>query len=378
MRPKILITGGAGFIGSYLCEQLYNKGYEITVLDNLAPQIHGEDNFQSSLYLRVKDIVRFVYGDIRDEALLQEVVAGQDYIVHLAAETSTGKSMYEMSRYTDVNITGTTRLLEAASLHKDRIQKIVVASSRAIYGEGKYRNASGHTVFPGMRKAAQLSAGIFDVLDPVSGHPLELVATSEDTIKDPSSIYGITKQSQEQLVMVGSKSLGIPAVALRFQNVYGPGQSLRNPYTGVLSTFSTRIRNGKDLNIFEDGLESRDFVYVSDVVQSIILALECDQANDEVFNVGTGVPITLLKVASLLEAAFGIEVPMHVSGNYRVGDIRHNYADLTKIREALGFVPTVPFEEGIRHFVAWVKEEPIAEDRYERSIHELIEKGLYR
>ncbi len=378
MDNKVLITGGAGFIGTYLSESLKKMGYNITVLDNLSPQIHGVEPMESELYQRVSKVAKVIIGDVRDIALLKQIVPQHNYIIHLAAETGTGQSMYQISHYSDVNVLGTSRLLEVIAENQTEIKKVIVASSRAIYGEGKYIRQNGEEIFPGLRTDAQLAAGNFEVNDPESGDALTLVATSEDAKIHPVSVYGITKQVQEQLVMLMCESIGISSVALRFQNVYGPGQSLRNPYTGILSIFSTRIRNHRGVNIFEDGLESRDFVYITDVVESIILSMQMDAANGQVFNVGSGIATSVNEVVKQLKSLFDIEVDTVISGNYRVGDIRHNFADLTKIRTLLGFVPKVDFKTGISNFVEWVKSQPLEEDKYELSLNEMKEKGLYK
>jgi dTDP-L-rhamnose 4-epimerase len=255
---------------------------------------------------------------------------------------------------------------------------MIIASSRSIYGEGKYDCTKCGMVYPSERKDEDMKNGDFAVKCPHCGADAKLMATDEDSKIHPSSIYGITKQVQEQMFMVMGKSLGIPAVAFRYQNVYGAGQSLSNPYTGILSIFSTRIKNGNDINIFEDGKESRDFVYVDDVVEATILGIEKDEANYEVFNVGLGEAIDVNTVADTLVRAYNSNSKITISGNYRLGDIRDNYADLTKIKSKLGFEPKVRFEEGIKRFTIWVNEQEVVEDKYEKSIEEMKEKGLYK
>ncbi len=375
---NILITGGAGFIGSRLALHLNERGHKITVLDNLSRQIHGERPEKSPLYLSIKDKVTFIHACITDRAQLTRAIENQDVIVHYAAETGTGQSMYEIEKYIRINISGTALLMDILANQPNKVKKIVVASSRSIYGEGKYLDENGQAVYPKGRLAADMDAGNFEVTVPGASGALRLVATDENSLIHPSSVYGITKQTQEQLVMTVSPSIGIAPVAFRYQNVYGPGQSLKNPYTGILSIFSTQIKNNRDINIFEDGKESRDFVYIDDVVHATTLGIEKEEANSYVFNVGTGIPTDVLMVAQTLAAGYGQNVNIKISGNYRVGDIRHNYADLTLIRERLGFEPRVDFEEGIRRFTAWVNEQEIEEDNYERSIRELKEKGLYK
>jgi dTDP-L-rhamnose 4-epimerase len=285
--------------------------------------------------------------------------------------------MYEIEKYTAVNIGGTSLMLDLLANTKHSVSKVVVASSRAIYGEGRYRCGETGYVYPLPRKDEDMKRGDFECKFP-GCTSLQSVGTTEDSTIHPTSVYGITKQVQEQLVMTVCPTIGIASVAFRYQNVYGPGQSLSNPYTGILSIFSTRIKNGNPINIFEDGKESRDFVYIDDVAEATILGLERDSANGESFNIGTGAATDVMTVASTLVRKYGIEVPLTVSGNYRLGDIRHNYADITKARELLGFEPRWSFEEGIERFARWVDGQNVPADRYEASIEEMKEKGLYK
>ncbi len=378
---KILITGGAGFIGSNLALTLLKRGYQVTVLDNLSEQIHGKNPEKTSpLYLSIKDKVHFIKGTVACRETLQKAIADNTVIVHLAAETGTGQSMYEIQHYTDVNIGATALLLDILTNEKHSVKKVVVASSRAIYGEGKYYNKTKNTfVYPLQRTDEDMQKGDFEVKDPQNhSDVLELVATTEDAIIHPTSVYGITKQVQEQLVMTVCPTIGIAGVAFRYQNVYGPGQSLKNPYTGILSIFSTQIKNGNGINIFEDGKETRDFVFISDVVDATVLGIEKETANNQVFNVGTGVATDVITVATELSNNYGIQVPITISGNYRLGDIRHNYADITKARQLLGFEPKVSFKEGLKQFTDWVNTQEIEEDKYQQSIDEMKAKGLYK
>lgn len=378
---KILITGGAGFIGSNLALTLLKRGHQVTVLDNLSEQIHGKNPEKTSpLYLSIKDKVQFIKGTVACRETLQKAIANNTVIVHLAAETGTGQSMYEIQHYTDVNIGATALLLDILTNEKHSVKKVVVASSRAIYGEGKYYNKTKNTfVYPLQRTDEDMQKGDFEVKDPQNhSDVLELVATTEDAIIHPTSVYGITKQVQEQLVMTVCPTIGIAGVAFRYQNVYGPGQSLKNPYTGILSIFSTQIKNGNGINIFEDGKETRDFVFISDVVDATVLGIENETANNQVFNVGTGVATDVITVATELSNNYGIQVPITISGNYRLGDIRHNYADITKARQLLGFEPKVSFKEGLKQFTNWVNTQEIEEDKYQQSIDEMKAKGLYK
>ena len=259
---KVLISGGAGFIGSNLALALVKKGYQVRVLDNLSPQVHGNNARETSpLYQSIFDKVDFIKGTVTSRKDWREALEGQDAVIHLAAETGTGQSMYEIKKYCDVNIFGTSQLVDILTNKKHSIQKIIVASSRAIYGEGKYKCQNHGIVYPEARTDEAMQKGDFNCKCPICNSDVDLMATSEDSKIHPTSIYGITKQCQEQLVLTVGRAIGIPAMALRYQNVYGPGLSLKNPYTGILSIFSTQIKNNNNINIFEDGKESRDFVY---------------------------------------------------------------------------------------------------------------------
>lgn len=375
---NILITGGAGFIGSNLALKLIEKGYKVSVLDNMSKQIHGENYRESELFKSIEGKVEFIFGSVENKEDWRKALKGIDIVVHLAAETGTGQSMYEINRYIDVNIKGTSEFLNILTNEKNDVKKIIVASSRAIYGEGEYVCPVHETVYPKERANKDMSQGDFNTKCPICDINVKLKATTEQSKKHPSSIYGFTKQAQEEMCMLVGKSLKIPVVAYRYQNVYGPGQSLKNPYTGILSIFSTRIKNKNDIIIFEDGQESRDFVYIDDVIEATILGIEKKEANYEVFNVGTGVAITVQNVAETLVEKYNSNIKIQTSGNYRLGDIRHNYADLSKIKKLLGFEPKVNFNTGISKFVDWVETQKIESDNYENSIEEMKRKGLYK
>lgn len=376
---KVLVTGGAGFIGSNVALKLIAKGYSVVVLDSLSEQIHGSNPDQTSpLYLSIKGKVDFIKGDVCKREDWLKALDGVDYVIHLAAETGTGQSMYEIEKYVGTNIGGTALLLDVLANTKHHVKRVVVAESRAIYGEGKYVCPSCGVVYPLERKDEDMSKGDFECKCPKCGGPVKLVGTTEDSNILPSSVYGITKQVQGQLVHLVCKSIGVESVSFRYQNVYGPGQSLSNPYTGILSIFSTRIKNGNGLNIFEDGKETRDFVFIDDVADATILGMEVPAANGHVFNVGTGVATDVLTVAHTLCDKYGIQVPITVSGNYRLGDIRHNFADITLAKQILGFNPKWNFSDGIEQFVKWVNQQEVQEDNYEASIEEMKKKGLYK
>lgn len=380
MKKNILITGGAGFIGSNLTLELLEKGHRITILDNLSKQIHGENPEGSNLYKSIRDKVNFIKGDVRRKEDWHKALKGQQVVVHLAAETGTGQSMYEIEKYTDVNIKGTAIFLDIlANDSNHSVEKIVIASSRSIYGEGKYKCEEHGIVYPNERKEEDMLQGDFNVKCPKCGRIVELMATDENSKIHPSSIYGLTKQVQEEMCMIAGKSLNIPVVAFRYQNVYGPGQSLSNPYTGILSIFSTRIKNNNDINVFEDGKESRDFVYIKDVVGATILGIEKEEANYGVYNVGAGVRTDVLEIAQTLLDSYGNNtVKYSVSGNFRLGDIRDNYADLTKVQNDLGFEPKVSFKEGIKNFTRWVSSQETQKDSFDKSIDEMKNKGLLK
>lgn len=374
----VLILGGAGFIGSALALRLRARGHRVRVLDSLNPQIHGAEPEHSPLLRSIQGRVDFLRGSVTDRTALRRALAGMEVVVHLAAETGTGQSMYAIQHYSDVNVGGTALLLDIIANEKLPVRKLVVASSRAIYGEGAYRCALHGEVFPRARTAHDMERGDFEVHCPICNAPAAVQPTGEETPARPSSIYGITKLNQEQMVLTVGQALGISAIALRYQNVFGPGQSLSNPYTGILSIFSTRMRNGSGINIFEDGTESRDFVYIDDVVAATTRAVEHAAPLVDVFNVGSGVPTDVLTVAQQLQALLGTAVSIEVSGKFRVGDIRHNFADLSKVRAALGFEPAVDFGRGLERFVSWVRGERLQVDRYEDSIAELKARGMYK
>lgn len=376
---NVLVTGGAGFIGSNLALKLVEKGYNVTVLDNLSKQIHGVDPILTSpLYNSILGKVRFIHGSVTSRDDWMKAIQGQDVIIHLAAETGTGQSMYEIQKYVDTNIGGTALMLDILTNIRHSVKRVLVAESRAIYGEGKYYCESCGDVYPLERKGEDMEKGDFDCHCPNCRRPVKIVATSEDSVIHPSSVYGLSKQVQGQLVHLVCPIIGVDSVSFRYQNVYGPGQSLHNPYTGILSIFSTRIKNHNSIIIFEDGRESRDFVYIDDVVDATIRGLEVPEANGHVFNVGTGVATDVLSVARILCKEYGVEVPIYVKGNYRLGDIRHNYADISLARRILGFEPKWSFQAGIERFANWVNRQAVQEDKYDSSIEEMKMKGLFK
>ncbi len=372
---NILITGGAGFIGQHTAKKLIENNHNVYILDCFSEQIHGKNN--------EKDLYGKIYkGDIRDKNSLEKVFSNDiDVIYHFAAETGTGQSMYEISEYSDVNIQGTAFLLNYMLEKKltSRIKKIIVASSRAIYGEGKYESPDHGIVFPESRKEDDMLKGEFENKCPISQKKLILKATDESSPFNPTSIYGLTKQVQEQMVLMFAKNSNIQAFALRYQNVYGPGQSLLNPYTGILAVFSNLARQNKEINVFEDGLESRDFVYIDDVVRANILCLNETNNFSGPLNIGTGKAVPVIKVANTINKYFGDKSEINVSGMFRVGDIRHNKADVANAYDEIRFKSEIDFDKGIKYFLDWTLTQEIPNNYgFKKSLDELSEKGLFK
>lgn len=370
----VLITGGAGFIGSNLALKLVEKGYQVKVLDNLSTQVHG---INAELPEKLRGKVEFIYGNVCNSQDLRKAIDGVEAIVHLAAETGTGQSMYEINRYCSINVGGTAKMLDILMNERHSVKKVIVAASRAMYGEGTYICEQHGVVSPNERESGHMDVGDFEVKCPICGTDVTIAETDENAKIHPSSVYGITKQMQEELVLTVCKAIGIDAISFRYQNVYGPGQSLSNPYTGILSIFSNQILNGNQINIFEDGKESRDFVYIDDVVDATIAGLEKEVAN-ECFNVGGGSRVTVEEVVSELQCAYGKCVDVNISGNYRIGDIRHNVADISKAKKMLGYEPKIMFKEGIKRFASWVLEQGEITSKYQESLDEMKEKGLFK
>ncbi len=358
--------------------RLHREGHDVRVLDNLIPQVHGPDPERNSPLLgTVRGVAEVRRGSVTSLTDLRSAISDIDIVVHLAAETGTGQSMYEIDRYVETNVGGTAKLMDLLTNESHEVRRVVVASSRAVYGEGAYRSRTGRVVYPPHRDEHSMAAGVFDVLDE-NDEVLVSIPTAEDALLQPSSVYGITKQVQESLVMTVAASIGVDAVALRYQNVYGPGQSLQNPYTGILSIFSTLIRRAEAIDIFEDGEESRDFVYIDDVVEATLRAMSRPEAVGQILNVGSGVATTVNEVVETLMRHFGETVPSRVTGRFRVGDIRHNVADTARLSAALDFTPAVSFDEGVRQFVDWARTEPVSSAAYQRSLEEMTARSLLK
>ncbi len=347
---NILVTGGAGFIGSHLVDALVERGHRVRILDAVVPQVHAAGE---PLYLN--PAAEFIRGDVCDVELLSKAIEGIDVVYHEAAEVGVGQSMYEIQRYVRANDLGTAALLEVIAKRRSQIRKLVVASSMSIYGEGAYRNGEGGVVYPEIRPASQLMARQWEVLCPRTGAPLAPIGTPEEKTLCPTSVYAVTKQDQEQFCLVVGRAYGIPTVALRYFNVYGPRQALSNPYTGVCAIFSSRLLNDQSPVIFEDGEQTRDFVHVSDIVRANLLALETDRADYRAVNVGTGRATSVKQVGNLLAQGLGKQNEPEIVGKYREGDIRHCVADISRAKALLGYEPRVSLEEGIPELLEWVK-----------------------
>lgn len=369
-----LITGGAGFIGTHLTRSLLAQGHTVTILDNFLPQVHAGSR---ALAPDIAPHVRLVTGDVADPSALKSALEGAECVVHLAAETGTGQSMYEVSRYERTNMGGSALLYELlAKAPGSRLRRVVVASSRAVYGEGSYLCATDGVVYPASRSVEDKLAGRFDPQCPLCGSSCETVPTSEVAPCQPSSFYGLTKQMQEQTALLFGKVLGIPSIALRYQNVYGPGQSLNNPYTGILAIFSNLARKGSAIQVFEDGRESRDFVYVEDVVRATAACIAEDISGCHAVNVGSGQRTTVLQVAGDVAAFHGGRSAIEITGAFRDGDIRHGSADIELAGSLLGYTPKWSFREGLPRFLEWAEPGELAGDSYERSLGEMQARGL--
>jgi dTDP-L-rhamnose 4-epimerase len=370
MSKTVLITGGAGFIGSHLADELLRYGYRVRAIDTLTPQVHGTEATRPA-YLA--EDVELITGDLCDRKLLRRALEGVDIVYHFAAKVGVGQSMYQVADYTAVNNLGTAVLIEEIVARK--IERLVVASSMSIYGEGFYRNTAGKVVAGHERNAEQLRARQWELLD-AQGQPLIPVPTTEEKPPSLASVYALSKFDQERMCLMLGRAYKIPTVALRFFNVYGPRQSLSNPYTGVLAIFAVRLLNGRPPLIFEDGQQQRDFVNVADIARACRLAIETPQAAGEVFNIGSGQPITICEVAARLADVLGsVGVEAHITGNYRAGDIRHCFADIARAREVLGYEPRVTFAAGLEELAGWL-EGQIAVDRVPEARVELLERGL--
>ncbi len=370
MSKRILITGGGGFIGSHLADELLAHGYMVSVLDSMLPQVHGA-NCERPPYL--DPAAELIKGDVRDPEAIRKSLHGVDAVFHFAAMVGVGQSMYEVAEYTSVNNLGTAQLLQA--IIERPVAKLIVASSMSLYGEGLYRAPDGALLAGTERSLQQLKARDWELHD-LAGEILTPVATPETKIPNLASVYALSKYDQERLCLIAGRAYQIPTVALRFFNVYGTRQALSNPYTGVMAIFASRLMNDKAPMIFEDGLQQRDFVSVRDVARACRLALERPDAAGRVFNVGSGQHYTIKGLAERISGVMGKEdIEPQITGKYRVGDVRHCFADISLARHVLGYEPRVSLEEGLRELVSWL-EGQVAVDRVDQASAELSARGL--
>jgi len=367
---RILVTGGAGFIGSHLVDKLIEMNYDVTVLDNLESQVHKE----TPNYLNSK--AKYVFEDIRNKNILEKILKETEIIFHLASAVGVGQSMYEIEKYVEVNTMATSKLLDILVNKENNVKKLIVASSMSIYGEGSYKCETCGEVYPKLREENQLKNREWELKCPCCGKIVRPLPTNEDKPLHPTSIYAITKRDQEEMCLIVGKTYGIPTVALRYFNVYGPRQSLNNPYTGVCAIFSSRIKNNENPVIFEDGFQSRDFISVHDIVAANILAMKSSNANYKVFNVGTGKATTIKEIAELLIKLYNSNVKPEITDKYRAGDIRHCFADISRIKN-IGFEPKISLEEGMKELVEWSKKIK-AENKFDKAYEELDKKKLIK
>lgn len=372
----VLVTGGAGFIGSHLVPKLLASGMRVRILDPLTTQVHGL--LPTNLDWLMQPGIEFVRGSVTNRDDWERALLDVDCIVHLAAETGTGQSMYQVSRYNEVNSQGTALMFDVLGKGPTgKVKRIILSSSRSVYGEGAYIDPSNNErVSPLSRSGDALSRGEWEPVSTITKSKLTLVATKETDPIVPSSIYAATKYAQEDLVRIGCDSMGIDYAIFRLQNVYGERQSLNNPYTGILSIFSTKIRRNSELPLFEDGNESRDFVHVDDVTDALLAGLLSVQPVNTIINVGSGRASTVREVAEELSRVFGKEPNIVVTGEFRIGDIRHNYADISRLENILGLTPKVSLQDGLRRFAKWVMLQPIPEDRLAQANQELRDRKL--
>ncbi len=371
MSKRVLITGGAGFVGSHLADGLLQAGYQVRILDDLTPQVHplGRPTYLSA-------DVELITGDVRDPNLLREALSGMDVVYHFAATVGVGQSMYEIARYMSVNTQGTAELLQAILDSKASVEKLVVASSMSIYGEGRYVcSACGQPAAPPVRSTSQLRSGKWDIPCSSCGGCLLPAATDESKPSEINSMYALSKRDQEELCLIYGRTYGLPVTALRFFNIYGSRQALSNPYTGVAAIFASRLINNLPPLVFEDGEQMRDFVSVHDIVQANILAMNCPASDGEVINIGCGKPIAIREVAKILAASLGKDLAPVITQKYRAGDIRHCYSDISKARTLLGYKPKVSYEEGFRELAKWLGSQR-AEDKADAMLQELSAYGL--
>jgi len=377
MTRKVLITGGAGFIGSHLVDKLIEqKGYQVSILDNLEEQVHGKTNKPPS-YLSKSSL--FFKGSVTDYKKLEELVKENEIIFHLAAIVGVGQSMYQIKKYVDNNIRGLANLFDILVNSEHNVKKVIIASSNTVYGEAKSQCNKCGVIFPKLRSLNQLKRKDWELNCPKCGSKVKPLLTDENSPLNPSSIYAFSKQTQENLGLIIASTYGINTTVLRFFLVYGPRQSLSNPYTGVCSIFTIRAIYGKSPIIFEDGNQTRDFINVDDICQALILAMEKNAANGEIFNVGTGTPIKIKELAEIIIKKINPKLKPLYTQQFRIGDIRHSVADISKIKNKLGFSPNITFKEGINDLIEWVKiQKKDIQEPSQKAMKELKEKGLLK
>lgn len=377
---KVLITGGSGFIGSEIVNLLLLiGGWDITVLDLMTEQIHGQSWKDSYLYKRIENKCKFVYGSVTDTQTVIDLVSDAEYIIHLAAETGTGQSMYQINQYNDTNVMGTSNILQAISLlgKKNNVKKIILSSSRSVYGEGRYECPNCGIVYPNNRTKDKMLSGDFNMYCPKCDSKVKLLRTTEDSEINPSSLYAFTKYTQEMMLKTMCPALGVDYTIFRFQNVYGVGQSLKNPYTGILSIFSSLMLENKPINVFEDGLESRDFINVRDIAFAVIASLDNSVTHGETINLGSGVGTSVIEITNILKRAYNSKSEIRITGDFRLGDIAHNVADIAKAERLLGFRQTVSLESGLSEFCKWVEGQEHDNSGYEKSLNEMENAGMF-
>jgi len=367
---KILVTGGCGFIGSFLVDRLVNDGHDVVVLDNLEKQVHPNGKPQY-----INDAANYIFADILNNDVIKNIMDSVEVVFHMASAVGVSQSLYEIEKYVKTNSLGTAKLLNFLANEEHNVKKIIVSSSMTLYGEGSYECPNCGLFYPKLRDDDQMKRKEWEIRCPKCGRISKPLPTKEDKPLNPASVYAITKRDQEELTMTIGKTYGIPTVALRYFNVYGPRQSLNNPYTGVTAIFSARLKEGKSPLIFEDGRQTRDFISVHDVIESNIMVMKNSNANYNSFNVGSGKPITILEVAKSIANLLDVKVEPKVLDEFRSRDVRHCFADISKIKKTIGFEPKISFEEGLKELVEWGKEETVNVNT-DKAFEELKNKGI--
>ncbi|MDY0277601.1 MAG: NAD-dependent epimerase/dehydratase family protein [Acholeplasma sp.] len=377
MDKSILITGGAGFIGAHLVNKLFNKGYKIKIIDNFNCQIHGDDYKKSHLYKMIEGKCEIIKADICDYSVYGPALKDVEQIFHLAAETGTGQSMYELNSYFQTNVLGFATLLQALQNFNNKVKKIVLASSRAVYGEGKYYCENHGIQFPLTRSYDDMKKGDFSIKCTHCGKEMKALPTDENSDLNPLSFYALTKKNQEEMLKLYSDNTGIDYVIFRFQNVYGPGQSLKNPYTGIISIFSNLVRNNKSIEIYEDGNESRDFVFIDDLIKILELSIVSKRDLKQIINIGSGTSTSVMDIARSISNHLRSTSNYEITGSFRKGDIRSNYSDNKKLLSTYGNLMFTSIDSGLKIFTQWVISQKIEDSLYKKSIDELAKRGLY-